>query len=139
MIEKLSIGKRRMYIHTPGWHTFYFITFRFLTVTRWRRRRSRQRRQSGHRRCSRQRRRSGQRRHSGQRCHRFWWRCTGSFAPPACLPILYSAILAWKAAVRMMSINHCWVSFYCSLHFFMPRKLNSSLLLFLDFGPRFLD
>jgi hypothetical protein len=27
MIEKLSVGMWRMYIHTPGWHTFYFITF----------------------------------------------------------------------------------------------------------------
>jgi len=121
MIEKLSIGKRRMHIHTSGWHTFYFITFCFLTVTRWHRRRS------------------GQRWHSGQSCRRFWWMYAGSFVPPACQRILCCAIWAWKAAVRMSFINHCQVFFYRSLHLFVPRELNSSLLLFSDVGARCLD
>ena len=33
---------------------------------------------------------------------------------------------------------HFQVSFYCSLHPFMPRKLNSPLLLYSDFSARFL-
>jgi len=121
MIEKWSVGKRRMYIHTQGWHTFYFTTFMSVTVTLW---------------CTW---RSGWRRPSGWRCRRFWWRCGSSFAPPACVRILCCAILAWKAAVCLIFINHWWVSFYRSLHLLMTRKLNSSLLLFSDFGARFLD
>jgi len=35
--------------------------------------------------------------------------------------------------------KHSWVSFNCRLHFCMPRKLNTPLLLFSDFGTRFLD
>ena len=69
---------------------------------------------------------------------RFWWRCASSFAPPACLLILCCAILECKAAGSLIFINHCRMSFYCSLHLFMPRKLNSSLLLFSDFGRSFL-
>ena len=30
--------------------------------------------------------------------------------------------------------KHCRVSLYCSLHLFMPRKLNTPLLLFFDLG-----
>jgi len=115
LIEKLSVAKRILYIRTPGWHPFNFITFSSLTVTRW------------------------HRWHSGRRCGRFWWRCVGSFVPSACLQIHCCAILAWKAAVCVILINHCQVSFYRSLHLFMPRKLYYSLLLFLDFGARFLD
>jgi len=121
MIENLSIGKRRMYIHTPGWHTFYFITFISVSVTWWRRWPS------------------GGRWHSGRRCRRFWWRCAGSFVPPVCLWILCCAILAWKAAGRLIFINHCQISFYPSVDFVLARKLNSSLLLFTDFSARFLD
>jgi len=47
--------------------------------------------------------------------------------------------LAWKADSHMIFINHCRVSFHRSLELLMPRKLNSWLLLFLDFGARFLN
>jgi len=59
--------------------------------------------------------------------------------PSACLLILFCTILAWKVAGRMLFINYCRVSFHRSLHLLMPRKLNSSLFLFSDFGARFLD
>jgi len=121
MTEKLSVGMWRMYIHTPGWHTIYFITFISVSVT-WCRRRH-----------------AGWRWRSGRRCRRFWWGCTSSFAPPACLRILSFAILAFKAAIRMIFINHCRVSLCRSLHRLVPRNLNSSLLLFLDFGAKFLN
>ena len=120
MIEKWSVGTRRMYIHTEGWHTFHFITIMSVSVTWWRTW------------CS------GWRRRSGWRCCRFLWRCGGSFAPPACLRILCCAILPWKAAVCLIFINHCQVSFNPSLHLLMTRRLNSSLLLFSDFGVKFL-
>jgi len=83
--------------------------------------------------------RSGQMWPFGRRCHWFSWWCGGSFAPPAGLRILSSTILAWKAAGHMISINHCPVSFYRSLHLLIRRKLNSSLLLFSDFSARFLN
>jgi len=121
MIEKFSVGMQKMYIHTPGWHTFYFVTFMSVSVTWW----------PGWR--------SGQRWRSVWRCCRSRWRCAGSIAPPACLRILSGAILAWKAAVRLICMNHRQVSFYRGLHLLMPRKLNSSRLLFPDFGARFLN
>jgi len=126
MIETLSIGKRRMYIHTPEWHTFYFIAFSFLTITKWRRGRSGRRR------------RSRRKWYSGWQYHCFWGRCTGLFATPACLQILCCAILAWKKAVHMMFLNHCQVSFYRNLQLFITRRLNSLLLLFLDLAQGFL-
>jgi len=67
------------------------------------------------------------------------WRCTCSFASPACLRILCGGILAWEAAGRLVLIKHCRVSSYCSLHLFVPRKLNTPLLLFSDLGGWFLD
>jgi len=67
------------------------------------------------------------------------WRCTCSFASPACLQILCGAILAWKAAGRLVLTKHCWVSLYRSLHLFVPRKLNTPLLLFSDLGAWFLN
>jgi len=72
-------------------------------------------------------------------CRRFWSRCGGSFAPLVGHRILCCTILAWKAAGRMIFVNHCRVSFHRSLYHLMPRKLNSSLLLFSDFGARFLN
>ena len=36
-IDKLRVGKRSMYIHISGWHTFGFGTFSSLTVVMWRR------------------------------------------------------------------------------------------------------
>ena len=49
------------------------------------------------------------------------------------------AILARKAAVRLIFANHCRVSFDRSLHLVMPGKLNTPLLFFSDFGTRFLN
>jgi len=121
MIEKLSVWMWRMHIHTPGWLTSDFITFVPLSVPWWGRWRSR---------------RSWP---SGQRCGPLWWRCGGSFAPPASLRIRCCTILAWKAAGRMIFINHCLVSFHRSLHLVVPRNLNFPLVLFSDFGVRFLD
>jgi len=66
-----------------------------------------------------------------------WRRCTCSFASPACLRILCDAILAWKAAGRLVLTKHCWVSFNRSLHLVVPRKLNTPLLLFSDLGAWF--
>jgi len=115
MIEKLSVEKRRMYIYTPGWRTFYFITFMSITDTRWNRWSSR------------------------RLCCQFWWTYAGSLAHLVCLHILCCAILEWKTAVCRIFINYCQASFYCGLHLFMRRKHNSSLLLFLYFGARFLN
>jgi len=133
MIEPSSIGKRRMYIHTPGWHMFYFITFCFHTGIGWRRKRSGRGMPSG------QRWGSVRRWGSGRRCRRLRWRCSVSFVPSACLQIFCCAILACHAAVRMIFINHCQVSFYCSFHMFMPCELKFSSFHCLDLGARFLD
>ena len=67
------------------------------------------------------------------------WRCTCSFASPACLQILCGAILARKAAGLLVLTKHCQVSLYRSLYLFMPRKLNTPLLLFSDLGGCFLN
>jgi hypothetical protein len=67
------------------------------------------------------------------------WMCTSSFASPGCLGIHGGAILATKAAGRVVLTKHYRVSLYRSLHFFMPRKLNTQLLLFLDLIPWFLN
>jgi len=56
-----------------------------------------------------------------------------------CLRILCCSILVRMAANLLIFINHCWVSLHCSLHLFMPRRLNSPHHLFSDFGARFLD
>ena len=86
-------------------------------------------------------------RRAGWRWSRLWsphsasgrGRCTCSFASPACLRILCGAILARKAAGLLVMTKHCRVSLYCSLHLFMPRKLNTPLLLFSDLGAWFLN
>jgi len=67
------------------------------------------------------------------------WKCTCSFASPACLQILCGAMLARKAAGRLVLTKHCRVSFYSSLYLVMPRKLNTPLLFFLDLGAWFLN
>jgi len=67
------------------------------------------------------------------------WRCTCSFASPACLRILCGAILARRAAGRLVLTKHCRVSLYRSLHLFVPRILNTPLLLFSDLGAWFLN
>jgi len=82
-IETLSVGKRSMCTYISGWHTFNFWILSSIIVTGW------------------------HRWHSGRMWHRFWWRCTSCFAPPACLWILCCAILAKNAVVRMIFMNHC--------------------------------
>jgi len=84
---------------------------------------------------------------AGRRWSRLWsrlsvlggWRCTCSFASPACLQILCGAILARMTARRLVLTKHCWVSLSRSLHLFMPRKLNTPLHLFLDLGVWFVN
>jgi len=110
-----------MYIHTIQWHTFDFINFISVSITWWRRWHSRWGWPFG------------------RRCRWFWWRCSWAFAPLACLRYLGCTILAWKGAGCVIFINHCPVSFDHSLHLPVPRKLNSSLLLFSDFGARSLN
>jgi len=87
------------------------------------------------------------RRCSAQRCCRLWsWlsasvvrRYTCSFASPVCVPIHSSAISAKEVSGRVVLMKHSRVSFYCIVYLFMPRKLNTQHLLFLDLGVRFLD
>jgi len=50
-----------------------------------------------------------------------------------------SAILARKASGCVVLLKRYRVSFYRSLDLFMPRKLNTPLLLISDLGARFLD
>jgi len=84
---------------------------------------------------------------AGRRYSRLWsphsvsgrGRCTCSFESPACLQILCGAILARKVAGRLVLTKHCRVSFYRSLHHFMPRELNTPLLRFFDLGGWFLN
>jgi len=114
-IEKSSIWKRSTYMHISGCHTFNFGTLSSFILT------------------------SLYRGYSGRRWCRFWRRCTWSFALPACLRILCCAIFARKEAISLILMNHCQVSFHRSLRLSMPRKLNSLLLHFSDFGVGFLD
>jgi len=65
------------------------------------------------------------------------WMCTCSSASPACLRILCGAILARKAAGRLVLTKHCRVSLYRSLHLSVPRILNTPLLLFSDLSAWF--
>jgi len=82
----------------------------------------------------------------GQRWRRLWsrlsaWvgsRCTYCFASTVCRRILCGAILARDASGRVVLMQHSRVSFYRSLHHVMPRQLDTLLLLFSDFCPRFL-
>jgi len=110
--QKLGVGKRSMYIHTCGWHTFCFGALFIIRWHRWR---------FGPRWC-----RSG------------WW-CTVAFAPQLCLWIFCGAILARKAAICLIFASHCWVSFDRNLHLVVPGKLDNLLLLYSDFGARSLD
>jgi len=83
----------------------------------------------------------------GRMWHQFWcrlseslrWWCTRAFGSPACLGIVCCTDLARKAAVRLMFPKHSQVSFHCSLHILMPRKLKSPFLLFSALSLRFLD
>ena len=122
-LKTLSAGKKTIYIHISGWHTFNFGCERSLIGTRW------------------------HRWHSIWMWHRFWcwlsellwWRCTHAFAPPAGLNSLYCEILARKAAIRLMVPRHTRVSFHRSFHICVPQKLNPLHPLFSDFSPTFLD
>jgi len=44
-----------------------------------------------------------------------------------------------KAAGCVVSMNHSGVSFYCSRHICIRRKLKTPVLVFLDLGTRFHD
>jgi len=103
-----------MYIHISGWHTIHGRMFSSIIIARW------------------------HRWHSGRRCHLVWWRCTRFLPPQACLQIHCYAVSARKEAIHLIFTNHCWVSFHSCLQLSVPRKLNSSLLLFSDFGTRYL-
>jgi len=67
------------------------------------------------------------------------WRCTSSFASPACLRIVCSAIFTRIASSCVFLTKYSQVSFYCCHHLVLPRKLNTLLLLFSDLRARLLD
>jgi len=121
-IDKMSAGKRSMWIHISWWQIVCLGTLTSLSIAGWHRRRS------------------------GQRWHHFWCRLSESvgqrgicyLVTPACLRIHCGAILTRKAFVSVVSTKCSWVSVYRSHHHSMPRKLNSPLLLFSDIGVRFL-
>jgi hypothetical protein len=64
---------------------------------------------------------------------------TCSFASQSFLRILCRASLAKKASGRVVLMTYSRVSFYPSLHRFIPRKLNTPLLRISDLSGRFLD
>jgi len=84
---------------------------------------------------------------AGRRLSRLWswlsasggWRGTCLFVSPPCLWILCGAILANKAAVRLVLTKYCYVLLYRSLHLFMPRKLNTLHLLCSHLSALFLN
>ena len=84
---------------------------------------------------------------SRQRWRRLWsrlsasvgGRCTCSLAYPTCLWVLSRVILPRKASGCLVLKKHRQVSFYRSLHLFMPRKLNTPLYLLSDLSARFFD
>jgi len=86
-------------------------------------------------------------RHSRHRWHRLWsrlsasvgCRCACFVGSPACLRILRGATLARKGSCRVVLTKHSQVSSYHSLHCFMPRKVNTPLVLFLDLSAMFVD
>jgi len=69
---------------------------------------------------------------AGQWWSRLWsrlsalvtWRCTCSFASPACLRILCGATLAGKVAGRLVWTKHCWV--FCIAAFTFLCQGNST-------------
>ena len=121
--EKFRTGKRSVWIHISGWQIVDLGLLSSLIVTRWRRWRSR----------------LWWSRFCCQLSVSVGWRWTCDYAPPVCLQILCSAIFAGKASVHVVLTKQSWVPFYCSLYHVMPRWVNSPLLLFSDFGTRFLD
>jgi len=119
-----SITRRRtMYIHISRQHTFDLGCKSSLTITRWHRLRSVQ---IGHQfQC--------------QQTDSLWSRYTRACAPPECQDVLCCAILPKKEAVHLIFPKHGRVSFHCTFHILNPQEVYSPLLLFSDFGPRFLD
>jgi len=63
-----------------------------------------------------------------------WFRCASSGSPDS---LLYH--FGMEGSRPYDFVNHCRVSSHRSLHLVMPRKLNSLLLLFSDFGARLLN
>jgi len=120
--KKFSTGKRWMWIPISGCQIDELGTLRSGIVTGW-----------------------GDK-HSGKRCCWLQSRlsasvgcgCTCSFASPACLRMLRSAIVAGKASSGVVLIKYSPVSFYRSLHLAMPRKLHICHLLISDLGARLL-
>jgi hypothetical protein len=111
-MAKSRTGKLRIYLCIGGWHTFCFGALIIIRCHIW---------------------------HSGPRWCPSWWMGTCAFAPPACLSIVCSAILARMAAVCVIFANHHWVYFDCGLPFVIPGTLNTLHLLFSDFRVRFLE
>jgi len=65
---------------------------------------------------------------------RRWYHCTSSMFADSLL-----CQFGQEGSHPPASVNHCQVSFDRRLHLFMPRTVNSSLLLFSDFGSQFLN
>ena len=114
-IEKLSFGKRVMEFPISRWHVIDFGTLSSHIRTSW------------HRWCSRR-----------SLCW-LWWMWTGAFAALVCMQVLCCAMLTRKTASSLIFTNNCQVSVQFSLHLSMPRKLNSPIVLCLDFGESILD
>jgi hypothetical protein len=85
--------------------------------------------------------------HHEQRWRRLWsqlsasagWRCTCPTTTAVGILILCCASLPMKTSGSVVLTKHSQASFYCSLHQFMRRKLNTLLVLFLNLGGRYLD
>jgi len=112
-----------MWIHTSGWQGNNLATLSSWSVNGWGRW------------CS------GQwwRQHCSQLSVSVGWRCTRSLASLACRLIVCCGMLERKGSGRVALTKHSWVSFLHILHYFMPRKLNTPLLLFSDLSAMFYD
>ena len=125
--QRFSTWKRRMWIGIDGWQIDDFEMLSSGSVTSW----------------------GGW--NSLQRCIRLWsglWsllsasvgqRCTCTVTFPMYRRIVRGAIGARKASWRVVLMKHSRVAFSRNLHHFMPRKLNTQLLLFSELSPSFLD
>jgi hypothetical protein len=63
--------------------------------------------------------------HSRPRWQRSWWRCMCAFAPHAWPWNNCCVTLERKVAVYLIFPNHCWVSFYRSLHLVIHKNHNT--------------